>query len=58
MKFVLQAWLNEKFCPELLEAKTELLDCILEQIQAMEENIRRAKRGDFKVSLHKMEVCR
>ena len=52
----LQAWFNEKFSPELLEAKTDLVDCMLEQISEMEENIARAKKGDFKVSLHRMEV--
>lgn len=29
---------------------------MLEQVHEMEENIRRAKKGDFKVSIHKMEV--
>ena len=37
-------------------AKSELVDCMLEQMAEMEDNIRRAKRGDFKVSLHSMEV--
>ena len=37
-------------------AKTELMECMLEQIAEMEDNIRRAKRGDFKVSLHSMEA--
>ena len=30
-----QAWQNEKFAPELLEHKTEVVDCILEQIREM-----------------------
>ena len=29
---------------------------MMEQVHEMEENIRRAKKGDFKVSIHKMEV--
>lgn len=29
---------------------------MLEQISEMEENFKRAKKGDFKVSLHSMEV--
>ncbi|KAL4231598.1 DNA replication complex GINS protein SLD5 [Mactra antiquata] len=53
-----EAWLNEKFAPELLETKTELVECMLEQITEMEENIKRAKKGDFKVSLHCMEIDR
>ena len=51
-----QAWLNEKFSPELLENRSDIVDCMLDQIHEMEENIRRAKKGDFKVSIHKMEV--
>lgn len=31
----LQAWQNERFAPELLEHKTEVVDCILEQIKEM-----------------------
>ncbi|XP_067657589.1 DNA replication complex GINS protein SLD5-like [Haliotis asinina] len=53
-----EAWLDEKFSPDLLEAKTDLVDCMLEQITAMEENIRSAKKGDFKVSIHRMEIDR
>ena len=30
-----QAWQNERFAPELLEHKTEVVDCILEQIKEM-----------------------
>ena len=52
----LQAWLNEKFSPEFLENRSDIVDCMLEQVHEMEENIRRAKKGDFKVSIHKMEV--
>ena len=27
-----EAWRNEKFAPNLLEAKTDLIDCIVEQV--------------------------
>ncbi|KAJ8317656.1 hypothetical protein KUTeg_005560 [Tegillarca granosa] len=53
-----EAWLNEKFSPDLLESKSDLVECMLEQINGMEENIKRAKRGDFKVSIHRMEIDR
>ena len=33
--FTMQAWQNEKFAPELLEHKTEVVDCVLEQIKEM-----------------------
>lgn len=32
---LLQAWMNEKFSPELLEHKTHIVECILEQIKEM-----------------------
>ena len=53
---LLQAWLNEKLAPDLLENKSDIVDCMMSQIQEMEENIQRAKKGDFKVSVHRMEV--
>nr|KAG5687244.1 hypothetical protein BaRGS_025346 [Batillaria attramentaria] len=51
-----EAWLNEKFAPELLEGKMDLVECMLEQISAMEENLRLARKGDPKISLHRMEI--
>ncbi|KTG45821.1 hypothetical protein cypCar_00030159 [Cyprinus carpio] len=32
-----EAWLNEKFSPELLENKSELVECVMEQITHMIE---------------------
>ncbi len=51
-----QSWLNEKFAPELLEHKTPVIECIIEQIKHMESNINSAKKGDFRIALHKLEV--
>ncbi|XP_049627850.1 DNA replication complex GINS protein SLD5 [Suncus etruscus] len=53
-----QAWLNEKFAPELLESKSEIVECVIEQLDHMEENLRRAKQGDLKVTIHRMEMER
>ncbi|CAI5783243.1 DNA replication complex GINS protein SLD5 isoform X1 [Podarcis muralis] len=53
-----QAWMNEKFSPELLESKSEVVDCVVEQLEHMEANLKRAERGDLKVSIHRMEVER
>ncbi|PVD29492.1 hypothetical protein C0Q70_08743 [Pomacea canaliculata] len=53
-----EAWLNEKFSPDLLESKTDLVECMLEQVHAMEENLRLARKGDLKISLHRMEIDR
>ena len=58
LKQLEEAWLNEKFAPEILENKSDIVDCILEQIQEMEDNIDRAKNGDFKVSIHRLEINR
>lgn len=30
-----QAWLNEKFSPELLETKSEVVECVMEQLTHM-----------------------
>ncbi|XP_004468755.1 DNA replication complex GINS protein SLD5 [Dasypus novemcinctus] len=53
-----QAWMNEKFAPELLESKSEIVECVMEQLAHMEENLRRARKGDLKVSIHRMEMER
>ncbi|KAH0623103.1 hypothetical protein JD844_031065 [Phrynosoma platyrhinos] len=50
--------MNEKFSPELLESKSEIVECVIEQLEHMEENLKRAKKGDLKVSIHRMEVER
>jgi len=51
-----QCWLNEKLSPELLEHKTPVVECIIEQIKHMESNIKSAKKGDFRIAIHKLEV--
>lgn len=35
MLIFIQAWLNEKFAPELLGYKTDIVECILEIIREM-----------------------
>ena len=39
-----EAWRNEKFAPNLLEAKTDLVDCIIEQVMIILEEMGRSKR--------------
>lgn len=53
-----EAWLNEKFSPELLPVKSNLVECMLAQINAMETNIENAKKADLRVSIHRMEIDR
>ncbi|XP_067014624.2 DNA replication complex GINS protein SLD5 [Anabrus simplex] len=52
------AWLNEKFSPELLPHNIELVECMLEQIQQMEENLQKSRPDDLRVSIHRMELDR
>merc|ERR1739838_1009247 len=53
-----EAWRNEKFAPDLLEAKTDLVDCIVEQLTAIEDNVSRAKEGDIRIAIHRLELDR
>ncbi|XP_071455679.1 DNA replication complex GINS protein SLD5 [Hetaerina americana] len=53
-----EAWLNEKFSPEILPHRSELVDCMLEQINQMEENVNKLKKNDFRVVVHRMELDR
>ncbi|XP_076363056.1 DNA replication complex GINS protein Sld5 isoform X1 [Tachypleus tridentatus] len=53
-----EAWLNEKFAPELLPYKGELVDCMLDQLQHMDQNLHHVKPGDFRIIIHKMELDR
>ncbi|XP_015175607.1 PREDICTED: DNA replication complex GINS protein SLD5 [Polistes dominula] len=52
------AWLNEKFSPEILPHKFDLVDCMLQQISHMEENVKRLERDDLRLWIHKMELER
>uniref|UniRef100_A0A1A8MW58 DNA replication complex GINS protein SLD5 n=1 Tax=Nothobranchius pienaari TaxID=704102 RepID=A0A1A8MW58_9TELE len=40
-----EAWLNEKFSPELLENKSEVVECVMEQLTHMESNLQRVKKA-------------
>ncbi|KRT79028.1 hypothetical protein AMK59_8390, partial [Oryctes borbonicus] len=53
-----EAWRNEKFAPEMLPQKSEVVDCLLGQISYMEENLRNLKSTDFQKSIHQLEVDR
>ncbi|XP_068709634.1 DNA replication complex GINS protein SLD5-like [Montipora capricornis] len=53
-----EAWINEKFAPELLESKADLVECMLDQIKEMEGNLKKVKQGDVVASLHKLEIDR
>ncbi|CAH1175699.1 unnamed protein product [Phaedon cochleariae] len=52
------AWINEKFAPEILPHRSEIVDCLLAQVTSMEENIQGLDSSDFKKSIHQLEVDR
>ncbi|XP_066143807.1 DNA replication complex GINS protein SLD5 [Euwallacea fornicatus] len=53
-----EAWLNEKFAPEILPHKSEIVDLLLGQISYMEERLQQLQSTDFKKAIHQMEVDR
>ncbi|XP_037113960.1 DNA replication complex GINS protein SLD5 [Syngnathus acus] len=53
-----EAWLNEKFSPELLANQSEVVECVMEQLTHMEANLERVKKGDPKAGIHRMEIDR
>ncbi|KAJ8973532.1 hypothetical protein NQ317_015666 [Molorchus minor] len=53
-----EAWINEKFAPEVLPHKLEIVECLLGQISYMEGNLQNLKSSDFKKSIHQLEVDR
>lgn len=48
-----EAWINEKHAPELLESKIEIIECMLDQIKTMEENLSKLKKGDLRAPVHR-----
>ena len=48
-----EAWMNEKHAPELLESKIEIIECMLDQIKTMEENLSKLKKGDIRAPVHR-----
>lgn len=51
-------WLNEKFAPEILPHKAEVVDCLLGQISYMEKNLENLDGGSTYKMLHQMELDR
>ena len=52
------AWINEKFCPELLPPASEVVECMMEQRSQMENNLAQVGKRDFRIPLHRMELAR
>ncbi|KAH1001989.1 DNA replication complex GINS protein SLD5 [Dendroctonus ponderosae] len=52
------AWLNEKFAPEILPHKREIVELLLGQITYLEERLQQLPSTDFKKGIHQMEIDR
>jgi len=54
-----KAWMNENLAPELLPHRFDVVDCVLDQIQGMEDNLARSSRkNSLRNHVHKMELER
>ncbi|XP_063680581.1 DNA replication complex GINS protein SLD5-like [Bolinopsis microptera] len=49
-------WVNERLSPYLLETQQEVVDCLLEQCQTVENNFPQA--SSFAVGIHQLEIQR
>jgi len=58
LKKLEEAWRNEKNAPELLEPKMEIVECMLEQVSTMEQNLESLAIGDIRIFVHRMELSR
>ncbi|XP_045476826.1 DNA replication complex GINS protein SLD5 [Harmonia axyridis] len=58
IQIIEEAWLNEKFSPEILPNKIEYIELLLGQLTAMEENLNNTSDKDLKKSIHQLEVER
>jgi len=54
---LVEAWLNEKFSPDLLETKIQLVECMLAQVKELEGSFESADK-DLSASLQKVELER
>lgn len=53
-----EIWMNEKFAPEILPHKQDIVDCMNLQVQTMEKNISNLQKHDFIRRAHEMELVR
>lgn len=51
-----ESWVNERLSPYLLETQQEVVDCLLEQCQNVEENFTEA--SPFAAGIHQLEIQR
>ncbi|XP_011409593.1 PREDICTED: DNA replication complex GINS protein SLD5-like [Amphimedon queenslandica] len=53
-----EAWQNEKLSPELLPAKPDLLECLVEHIKSLDESLSELSAADLVCSILKQELDR
>ncbi|MCL4130907.1 UNVERIFIED_CONTAM: hypothetical protein GTU68_033768 [Idotea baltica] len=53
-----ELWITEKMSPTLQPHHGELVDCMLDQLSQMTENLKRCKKNDFRLAIHKLEIDR
>lgn len=53
-----EAWVNEKFAPEILPNKMELVECLLAQINYFEDNREELNNDQLQKNLRQLEVDR
>lgn len=58
MKNVEEAWINEKFAPEILPHKNDIVEMLLTQIQYIDNNLRHSEYDDFQKTIYQLEADR
>lgn len=58
LKSMEQIWLNEKFAPEILPHRLEVVECLYLQIEAMEKNLEGLEKDDIRKLIHELELSR
>ncbi|XP_043466830.1 DNA replication complex GINS protein SLD5 [Leptopilina heterotoma] len=58
LKVLKSAWLNEKFAPELLPHKENLVRFMMQCLSDMEEKLESLDKDDIRITIHTMELNR
>lgn len=58
LKTLQSSWQNERLAPEILPHKSDMVECMLGQIQHMERNLNKLPKTDLRASIHRMELNR
>ncbi|XP_051157724.1 DNA replication complex GINS protein SLD5 [Leptopilina boulardi] len=58
LKVLKNAWLNEKFAPELLPHKENLIRFMMQCLSDMEEKLESLEKDDIRITIHTMELNR